>query len=206
MNASRYRLLLYAGLLLVLVWGGILGGYWIADALRPTPEKLAVYAAGLDLDSLSAGERSAALRRLAELLNALGYEARRDVRVGGAWGRLFEQMTDAEKAWFVEQTLPGGVRQMLDAFEALPEDNRRRAVEESIKRMREARTRVQSGESPPVSGPPVVSEEMQRQIVELGMKTFYSQSSAQTKAELAPVLEEMQRMMESGRLTRGRRR
>jgi hypothetical protein len=206
MNSSRYRLLLYAGLLLVLVWGGVMGGYRIADALRPTPEKLASYATALDLSTLSPGERKAALERLAGLLNALDYEARREVRLGDDWRRLFEQMTDAEKAWFVEQTLPGGVRQMLDAFESLPEEKRRRAVEESVRRMREARATRPPGDVPAPTDAPVMSEEMQRQIVELGMKTFYSQSSAQTKAELAPVMEEMQRLMESGGLMRGRRR
>lgn len=206
MNAARYRIFLWAGIALILMWGGVFAGYRIADALRPTPQKVAAYAASLDLGSLSPEARRAALEKLAKQLNALDFEARREARLGRIWDRLFEQMTDAEKAWFVEQTLPAGIRQMLDAFETMPEDKRRRAVEDSVKRLREARANLNPGERPPPTNAPVISEEMQRQMVSLGMKTFYSESSAQTKAELAPVLEEMQQLMESGRLLRDRRR
>lgn len=206
MTSARYRLLGWAAAALVLIWAGAFAGYRIAGALRPTAEKLSTYATSLDLTPLSNEQRQAALERLARQLNALDDEERREVRMGRVWDRLFQQMTDAEKAWFVEQTLPGGVRQMLDAFEKLPEDKRRRAVEDSVRRMREARMKMRSGDIPAPTNAPAVSEEMQRQIVELGMKTFYSESSAQTKAELAPVLEEMQRLMESGRWTRGYRR
>jgi hypothetical protein len=206
MKRSRYGPWLWAGIALLIVWGMVFAGYRIAARLGPTPEKVAAYARSLDLNGLSADERRAALERLAKQLNALGFDERREVRLGRVWERVFEQMSEEEKLWFVERTLPSGMKQMIDAFEALPEEKRRRAVEDSLRRLQQARTELRSGTQPPPTNAPVVSEAMQRQIVELGLKAYYRDSSAQTKAELAPVLEEMQRLMESGRLIWERRR
>ena len=75
--------------------------------------------------------------------------------------------------------------------------------------MREAREAMeQSGETPNfggTNGPPVLTAELQEKITKTGLKTFYSESSAQMKAERAPVLEELQRLMQSGAAFRGRR-
>jgi hypothetical protein len=91
----------------------------------------------------------------------------------------------------------------------MPEDKRRRAVEESLKRLREARSQMSADELSRNSGTnrePELSPELQAKVRTIGLKSFYSQSSAQTKAELAPLLEELQRVMESGRMNRGERR
>ena len=101
--------------------------------------------------------------------------------------------------------MPTGFKQTLAAFEEMPEDKRRRTVEQALKQMKESHEKLAaSGQAPPAGTNSVaLSEELRQKVTTMGLKSFYSQSSAQTKAELAPVLEEMQRMMESGRMLRG---
>jgi hypothetical protein len=98
---------------------------------------------------------------------------------------------------------------MLASFEQLPEDRRRKSVDDAMKRLKEAQAQAGAdGEAAPEAesnAPPALSRDLQDKIAKIGLKTFYSESSAQTKAELAPMLEELQRMMESGRMFRGGR-
>ena len=127
----------------------------------------------------------------------------RKARLQRKTDRVFEQMTDQEKGDFIDATLPTGFKQMLTSFEQLPEDKRRRAITNSLDRLR----KVRDGDLPPAEAsnrPPVLSPELQKRMFSTGLKTFYQQSSAQTKAEVAPLLEEMQRAMESGRFFQNR--
>ena len=58
-------------------------------------------------------------------------------------------MTEAEKGEFLEATLPTGFKQTLAAFEQLPEDRRRRTVEQALKQMKEAREKLAAtGQAP----------------------------------------------------------
>jgi hypothetical protein len=141
-------------------------------------------------------------------LNALSYEERRRARLDREWARWFVEMSDAEKTEFIEATLPTGFKQMLGAFEQLPVDRRRRSIDEAAKRLKQAREEMTEGDLPPpdwgTNPPPVLSEEVRQKLITAGLKSFYSESSAQTKAEAAPLLEELQRMMEGGAFLRGR--
>jgi len=181
------------------IWVVALTGHWIARNAKMTAEKVVAFVASVNLSKLSAAERAKAIQDLADKINKLSYEERQRMRADRSGERWFEQMTEEEKGQFIEATMPTGFKQMINAFEEMPEDKRRRAIDGALKRLREAR--VQAGGA---TNRPPISPELEAKVRTIGLKTFYSQSSAQTKAELAPVLEELQRAMESGRFQRGR--
>jgi hypothetical protein len=210
MVTQRRKPLIYAGIALAVVWLVALGGYYYAQSRRVTAEKVRLYLRNTDLGRLDGDARSGAISELARQLNALNYEERREARMDDAMRQWYEAMTDAEKMAFLEGTLPAGFQKMLESFEKLPEAKRRQAINDSMRRLRESRESSdkrgdpfrQSGEK--AAATPVLTPEMQRRVLSTGLSAFYSESSAQTKAEVAPLLEEIQRAMEGGYLFRGR--
>ncbi len=204
----RYRPALSAVLALIVAWLLAAGGFFWARGAKPTAAGLSEYLRTTQLGELSADARAKALARLADWLNALPAEERRKARLGRLWQPWLEQMTDEERLRFIEATAPKGFEQMLSSFEQLPPERRRAAIGDALRRMKEA-----GDESGSVLGlgedgaaqvpPPALSEELRDRVTEIGLKAYYSQSSAQTKAELAPLLEELQSAMEGGRMRRG---
>lgn len=205
MSNPRQRALLWAGGAIVGIWLVAWAGYSFFNHLKVTAEKVRTYVESVDLAKLSGANRAKALRELEAMLNRLSYEERQRLRLERTAGRWFEQMTEEEKGQFIEATMPTGFKQMITAFEELPEDRRKRTVDGAMRRLREQRERMASdgGGGPGTNATPI-SPELEAKVRSIGLKSFYSESSAQTKAELAPLLEELQRAMESGRAFRGR--
>jgi hypothetical protein len=206
MANPRKRAVIWAATVLAGIWILAGAGHWYFNYLKVTADKVRAYVESVDLSKLSGEERARAIQRLADMLNKLSPEERRQMRFGRTAGDWFKEMTEEEKGNFIEATMPTGFKQMITAFEELPEDKRRRAVDNAIKRLREQSDRAASGQGGAGAGnaPPPISPELEEKVRTIGLKSFYSESSAQTKAELAPLLEELQRSMESGRAFRGR--
>lgn len=206
MADPRRRSMIIAGTALAAVWLLAMGALFLARQSKVTAEKISRHLRAVDLERLSPEARAKTLRDLAREMNALPFEERRVARRDGEWQRWFTAMNEEEKTTFVEATLPTGFKQMITAFEELPEDKRKRAVDDALRRLQRAREEGGAGEWSDGEGnrpPPVpLGEDLQKKIVKIGLKSFYSESSAQTKAELAPLLEEMQRTMERGVLFR----
>ena len=204
MLSQRQRPIVLAVAAIAVIWLVAFAGYTLAKNAKVSPEKVRAYTGAVDFSHLSAADRARAIQKLAAMLNALSLEERRGLRLDRTAYQWFEQMTEEEKGGFLEATMPTGFKQTLAAFEQLPEDKRRRVVDQAVKQMKDAREKTAAdGQAPPQGTNGVVlSEELRQKVTTIGLKSFYSQSSAQSKAELAPLLEEMQKAMESGRIFR----
>ena len=192
MAGQRHRPIWIAAIALVLVWLLSWAGFVIAGKTKTTPDMVRAYAGSLDLSKLSAADRARALRELADKYNALTFEDRRGLRPDT---NLFAQMTEEEKASFVEATMPTEIKQALIAFDHMPEDRRQHLIDNALKNLR---THADDPNGGP-NGPAQFSPEEEAKIRSLGLKTFYGESSAETKAELAPLLNELQNQIQNGR-------
>ena len=209
--SPRLRPLWFALAGLVAAWLFALAGFAVVRHLKPTPDKVRALLQSTDLSKLSPEERRRVLRQLADLLNRLKPDDRREARMAAEWRGWLQQMTEAEKAELLDLTLPTGITQMMSAFEQMPEAQRRRTLEDSLRRLREARQQTDgagdpagaggAGEDPFASLPP----EARERLVSKGIKTFMDEGSADTKAQLQPLVEELQRSMETGGGFRRRR-
>jgi hypothetical protein len=179
-------------------------GYALTQSARVTADRVNQYARATNLPGMAGVSRAEALRRLAEMINQLSAEERRKWRLGGAWKRWFDNMTEAEKGQFIEATMPSGFKEWLGRFDGLPPDRRKQFIgylSDQLKETHQLVTDREPGATVSMFGtnpPPQLSAELEQRARTIGLKTYYTESSAETKAELAPFLEQLQREMQQG--------
>ena len=202
MKNRRYRPLIFAALALVAVWGVAWTVYHFSGQSKMTAEKLQAYISANDLTKLSASAREKTIGDFADKVNQLSIEERMNWRRGDDWKKWFAAMTEAERGKFIEATLPTGFKQMMDAFSQLPDDKRKKFIDDAMRRMKEqgANGMNRSVGDYGKNGPPPLSPELEQKVRQLGLKELYTDSSAETKAELAPLLDELGRQVRSGRM------
>ena len=175
--------------LLTAVWlvaGGII--FWVHQA-KPTPERLARYLDEHRIDTLSASEREGVVSAVTEQLNGLEYEQRREARMSRQIDGFFRKLTPEEQTRFLDLTLPTGFKQMMESFNKMTPARRKQFVERALRDMQE-----REGEEARRPDDPHVQK-----MVQEGMRSFYSDASADVKMDFAPLIEQMQRNLQWGR-------
>jgi len=129
------------------------------------------------------------MEAVAKKLNQLTYEERREVRLSRRLDRFFKGLNPEEQGRFLDLTLPDGFRQMMEALNKMDREKRKVFVEHTLEQLRK-----DEGQNMPER---LENDGNIQKIIDQGLKSFYSDASAETKMDLAPVIEQMQRNLQS---------
>ena len=191
---------MFAGISLVAVWIVALSIFHFSGGLKMTAEKVQQYLEATDLARLSAAQRAKALAEFADKVNALSIEERVKWRRSEGWKQWFAGMTEAERSRFIDATLPTGFKQIMEAFSQLPDEKRKKLIDDAVNRIKQSGAAGVNGSIGDYgkNGPPPLSPDLERQVRAIGLNALYTESSSETKAELAPLLEQINQQIRRG--------
>lgn len=190
----KFRPWLSLALVLATIWIGASIALRGIREQKPTAERLLAFVESRDLDTLRGTERARHLEALADRLNRLPFEERQKLREERALRGIFEQMNPDEQGRFLDRTLPTGFREVMEAFNKMTSEERRRYVERALRDMR-----ARAGEIDQARMEERLDDAQVRKIIDQGLQSFYRDSTAETKMDLAPLIEEMQAQMQGFR-------
>lgn len=200
MKNRTLRTLIFTGGLLLAVWAVALGIFCFSGRAKMTVAKVDHFVDTTDLSQLPADQRDKAISDFADMVNGLSPEDRMKWRREDNWKKWFARMTDAEKKKFIEKTLPAGFQQMLASFSQLPSDQRKKIIDNAVNQLKQAGAAGvdRSAGDYGAGGPPPLSPELEQQVRQIGLTEFYTASDPETKAELAPLMEQIQFQIRNG--------
>ena len=175
---------LKAALVLAAVWLVAGGAIFWARSVKVTPATIASYLEAHSLEGRSAAERGKMIEKLADQMNALSYEERREVRMGKRLDGFFRSLSPEEQNVFLDRTLPTGFKQMMESLNKMEPAQRKRFVERTLRDMRE-----REGEDPKV-------DQNARKMIDQGFKSFYSDATTEVKMDVAPLIEQLQKNLQ----------
>lgn len=176
--------------ILLVIWaaaGGVI--YW-AHSAKATPESVIRYLDEHPVANVSAQERDKVMEKVAKELNKLDYDERREVRVSKKLDAFFRTLPGDQQTRFLDLILPTGFKQMMDALNKMTPEKRKQFVEKTLADMKKR------------EGDEVSDQERQnldangQKIIDQGFKAFYSDASAETKMDVAPLIEQLQKNLQ----------
>lgn len=190
---GKKRILIQAAILFSIVWAVVIGVRGFAGSKRVTSDKIAEVIEDSGFDDWSGGvpdgeslsHREDELREIATLFNKLDFgerEAAREDRVGE---EFFRKLAEPEKEEFVKLTVAKTMETMLRALDGMPAEERRRVVEDGLRDIESGRTEEEMLRARELS------DDLLNQITGEGMRAYFEETSAETKLDLAPLMEAM---------------
>jgi hypothetical protein len=189
-----------AVVVLAIVWCGVWGIRAYAGSKKITAERVNREVAEANFadwsqttappDSAEAKRRGKALRNIATLVNRLDFQEReknRDNRVGE---NFFRALSPAEKSLFIDLTIVESMGRFMETLDAMKPEQRKKFVEQGLKEIQQGRTQEEMARADEMSA------ELLDKISQEGIRAYFEKSTADTKLDLAPLMDAMNETMQ----------
>lgn len=162
---------------------------YFAKSAKPTAQSIVSYIDAHSLTQAGADDRAKIIDAIAEQLNRLDYPERHELRRTRQLDGFYKEMTDSERSRFLDLTLPQGFRQMMQAFNKMEPQRRKRFVEKAMAELEENGPNPEQDEK--------ITTEEREKIIKEGLSAFYEEANAEVKLEFAPLIEQLQRALQN---------
>ena len=190
LHMKQQRVWLIGSMVLFGIWMCAMAVMWFARAQKMTVEKVTAYISTHSLKSMSQIERMRTIEDLARRVNQLDFEERQKFRFEKKLRLTYEEMTDAEKSRYLDMTLPAGMRQMMEAFNNMTPEKRKKLVNRAVTELTRAQNEASQEELDKV-----LNDQNLIRVIDQGLKAYMSEANAASKLEIQPLIEQMQAMM-----------
>ncbi len=179
---------------LLVIWVVALGAMWFARSQKMTSEKVLDYISANSLHSKSDVERMKMIEELGRRVNQLSFEERQKLRFEKSIRSAYEGMTDAERARYLDLTLPGGMKQMMEAFNAMEPAKRKQMVNRAVNELQRAQNEGTREELDKA-----LNDQNLKRIIDQGLKSYMTDANASAKLDIQPLMEQMQSILQISR-------
>jgi hypothetical protein len=191
----RHRILLQTALLLALIWGGVAALRAFAGSKQVTAEKVNREIEAAAFEDWSGREgtdpgRETKLREIARLVNRLDFAERQKTRDARTMENFFRRMSPPEKKLFIDITVRESMGKFMEAMDALPPEKRKEFVEQGLREIESGKTEEEMARARELG------DDLLETIAGEGMRAYFEKASADTKLDLAPLMESMNELMQ----------
>lgn len=140
--------------------------------------------------SSEAEERENEIRRIADMVNRLDFAERQKNRENQSAEDFFRKLDAREKNLFVDLTIVETMGRFMEALDQMPPEQRKEFVQKGLSEIQEGRTEADMARAQEMD------EDLLTKISEEGMRAYFNKASADTKLDLAPLMEAMNEVMQ----------
>jgi hypothetical protein len=183
---------------LALIWVAVFAVRSFASSKKITAERLDREMKGLAFADWSenpgsgavAKKREKDIRRVADMMNRLDFAEREKNRQNRSGEVFYRKLSGKEKNLLVNLTIVESMGKFMAALDEMPAAQRKSFVEKGLKEIQEGRTAAEMEKAREMD------ENLLTKVSEEGMRAYFDKASADTKLDLAPLMEAMNELMQ----------